>query len=181
MDWLSTWWRDVRHGLRALQRRPSYSLAAVATLGLGIGVCTATFSVLHGVVFRPLPYQDPARIVRVWETYPQWQDRPVLQESWDRIPLAWPDFVQWREGRRSFAQVAAYGATEMTTQFFRSSASIPSRKPLSHNCFRPRATLPNTAIFPTSCGSSTYNRTLLILKHTIFHMAAPRLTLTFRT
>ena len=88
---------------------------AVATLGLGVGVCTAVFSVLDGVVFRPLPYEGSDRIVRVWETYPEWRGRPILQDSWDRIALAWTDYDAWRTGQRTFETVAAYDAVEMVT------------------------------------------------------------------
>src|SRR5215510_1279323 len=51
--------KDVRHALRLMRRDPAFTLAALATLALGIGLNTAIFSVAYGVLWRPLPYPDP--------------------------------------------------------------------------------------------------------------------------
>ena len=67
MSTAETWRRDVHHAFRLLRRSPGFTAAAVVTLGLGIGVNTALFSVIKAVILRPLPYADPARIVAVWE------------------------------------------------------------------------------------------------------------------
>ena len=57
---------DVRHAIRALQATPGPALIAVATLALAVGASTMTFSVIDGILLKPLPYQDPERIVSVW-------------------------------------------------------------------------------------------------------------------
>jgi predicted permease len=57
--------RDLRHALRSLPRRPAFTLAAVVTLALGIGATTAIFSVVYSVLIKPLPYPDPAELVRI--------------------------------------------------------------------------------------------------------------------
>src|SRR5262245_44430972 len=62
--------QDIRFGVRVLGRSPAFAATAVLTLGLGIGASTAVFSVLDGVVLRPLPYADPDRLVMVWDTKP---------------------------------------------------------------------------------------------------------------
>ena len=61
---------DVRSALRAFRLSPSFTAAVVATLALGIGATTAIFSMVDAVLFRPLPYRAPERLVRVWEAKP---------------------------------------------------------------------------------------------------------------
>src|SRR5215471_11708394 len=60
---VETFAHDVRHALRLLGRDPAFTAAALATLALGIGLNTAIFSVAYGVLWRPLPYPDPDRLV----------------------------------------------------------------------------------------------------------------------
>ena len=58
--------RDIIYGLRIARRNPGFTTAAVLTLGLGIGVTTTTFTVADAIIFRPLPYAQPERLVKVW-------------------------------------------------------------------------------------------------------------------
>lgn len=67
---LETWVREARLAVRGLVRRPAYSLAAIGTLGLGIGGATAVFAVLNGVVLAPLPFAEPDRLVAVKHVAP---------------------------------------------------------------------------------------------------------------
>jgi hypothetical protein len=60
--------RDVRYGVRNLFRSPGFSVAAVLALGVGIGAVTEIFSILDGIVLRPLPFKDPSRLEMLWET-----------------------------------------------------------------------------------------------------------------
>src|SRR6187455_1648071 len=62
-DWLSA----LRYAFRTLRRQPTFALIAVLTLTLGIGANTALFSIIRAVVLNPLPYEDPEKIVVLWE------------------------------------------------------------------------------------------------------------------
>ena len=66
-NWLRTVLSDCRYALRQLGKNPGFTAVAVLTLALGIGVTTAIFSVVYGVLLRPLPYPDPNRIMAVFE------------------------------------------------------------------------------------------------------------------
>src|SRR4051812_22799349 len=59
--------QDLRFALRTLVRRRGFSIIAIATLALGVGITTAIFSVVNGILLRPLPYKDADRIISVWE------------------------------------------------------------------------------------------------------------------
>jgi putative ABC transport system permease protein len=97
---------DLRYALRALRRSPGFTFAVVFTLALGIGANSAVFSVVHSVLMRPLPYGDPARLVRLYGRYPEF----------GRTGTSLPDFQDWRAGARSFAQMAArYNAAFVLT------------------------------------------------------------------
>jgi len=66
--WLEDLSQDLRHAARAFRRTPGYTAAAVLALTLGVGANTAVFSVVHGILLAPLPYDDPDRLVRIWES-----------------------------------------------------------------------------------------------------------------
>jgi putative ABC transport system permease protein len=93
--------RDVEYGLRRLLQRPGFTLIAVLALGLGIGANTAIFSLLDGVVLRPLPYPEPDRIVRVWASSPE--------QGLEKTEVSVPKFRALRDSG-AFASVAAYHA-----------------------------------------------------------------------
>jgi predicted permease len=104
---LDRWIQDVRFGWRAAVRRPAPYLLALVTYALGIGTSVAMYSVVDGVLLRPLPYPDAARIVSVYPTIPAWRGHPSLNASWDRASFSQPEFFEWGAAQTSFVQAAA--------------------------------------------------------------------------
>ena len=92
--------QDVRYGLRMLAKNPAFTAVAVLTLALGIGANTAIFSVVNGVLIRPLPYPEPDRLVGVWNRYPKM--------GLERAALSGPDFVDRRDQSRVFEKLGVY-------------------------------------------------------------------------
>src|SRR5918997_2448529 len=91
--------QDIRFGLRTLLKRPGFTVVAVLTLALGIGANAAIFSVVNGVLLRPLPYRDADRIMAVWQR--------DAQGGAEREPASPANFLDFRERNRSFEQLAA--------------------------------------------------------------------------
>lgn len=92
--------QDLRFGLRMLRKNPGFSLVAILTLGLGIGANTAIFSVVNGVLLKPLPYQEPDRLAMLWKV----NAKQNLYEDGTSIP----SFLDWRAQSRTFADLAVF-------------------------------------------------------------------------
>src|SRR5262245_55053989 len=97
---LETLFHDLRFGERMLFKNPGFTLIAVVTLALGIGANTAIFSVVNAVVLRALPYAEPGRLVRFWETNPG--------RGWMDFQVSAPNFADWRKQQSVCEQLAAY-------------------------------------------------------------------------
>ncbi|MGB7926482.1 MAG: ABC transporter permease, partial [Pyrinomonadaceae bacterium] len=92
--------QDVRYGLRVLLKKPGFTLVAVLALALGIGANTAIFSVVNAVLLRPLPFNEPERLVMVWEhNRTRGRDMNVINPG---------NFLDWRDQNTVFEQIAAF-------------------------------------------------------------------------
>ena len=103
------WMTDVRYGFRALKRSPGFALGAVVVLALGIGANTAIFSLVNAVLLRPLPYDEPSRLVQVWHIPPA-KSFPGL--TWFSVSPA--NYLDWQRQSSSFEAMAAYGGRDLT-------------------------------------------------------------------
>ncbi|HEY9427460.1 MAG TPA: ABC transporter permease [Gemmatimonadaceae bacterium] len=126
--------RDFRFAFRTLSRAPFFTVIALLTLALGIGATTAIFTVVDGVLLRPLPYPEPQRIVRLWE----------VSAKGGHMNFSDPDFEDIQEQTRSFtslARVSPYGivsvvggsspvrarSAAVSKEFFRTMGVQPAR------------------------------------------------------
>ena len=92
-------WNDLRQICRTLRRSPTFTLAAVLTLALGIGANTAIFSVVESVLLRPLPYKDASRLVQLWNTYP-----PTVPQG----PFSAGDFRDFQQRSQTLSGMGAF-------------------------------------------------------------------------
>ena len=92
--------QDIKHALRSLRRKPSFTAVVVLTLAIGIGGTTAIFGAVNAVLLRPLPYPEPDQLVRIYKT--------LLRDP-ERIggSVSPPDYSDWRRDNTAFAEVAA--------------------------------------------------------------------------
>ena len=107
--------QDLRHTLRGLARSPGFAAAAIGTLALAIGANTAIFSVVRGVLLKPLPFASPERLVRVEE------------RGDDGLPsnTGYATFLDWKERARSFSAIAVIGQWRPTLA---SSSAFPAER-----------------------------------------------------
>jgi putative ABC transport system permease protein len=91
--------RDAKYALRGLRRDPLFTSAAILALALGIGVTTAIFSLVHGVLMRPLPYPESHELQRIWLNNPS--------QGIEKDYTSYPNFLAWRERSRAFENIVA--------------------------------------------------------------------------
>jgi putative ABC transport system permease protein len=101
--------QNLRYAVRTLRKAPGFTALVVLTLALGIGANTAIFSVVNALLLRPLPYQEPDRLVRLYETFP-------LASGEGQGSVSVPNFLDWREQTRTFDGLAAYSDGDVNLQ-----------------------------------------------------------------
>ena len=108
---------DIRLAFRRLLKSPGYTLLAVFTLALGIGACTAVFSVVNAVLLRPLPYPQPEQLVLLRESSPNFSAGAV----------SYPNFMDWRENQHGFTDLALFRRESMNFAVGGNSTIEPER------------------------------------------------------
>src|SRR6266700_1038552 len=101
---METFFLDVRYGARMFAKHRAFTMAAVITLALGIGANTAIFSVINGVLLKPLPYEKPGELVMLWED-PGGHGR--------RNPVAGGVFTDWKEHSSTLEDLSVVSGTYM--------------------------------------------------------------------
>ncbi len=94
--------QDTRYGARMLRKSPGLTGVAVLSLALGIGAISTIFSFVNGIMLRPLPYQEPERLVLLDET--------AFKQGVASMGISFPNFLDWREQNHSFEDIACYNA-----------------------------------------------------------------------
>jgi predicted permease len=91
--------QDLRYAIRSLRKSSGFTIMAILTLALGVGANTAVFSLVNAVLLRPLPYEQPGRLVLVWESAPFF--------GTDDSPVAPANYADWKVRSRSFEEIGA--------------------------------------------------------------------------
>jgi putative ABC transport system permease protein len=94
---------EIKVALRGLAKSPGFTIIAIATLALAIGANSAVFSLINALLVRPLPYQQPAKLVLIWERF--------SAQGLDRIPVSAPEFRDYETQLHSFEKIAAFDYT----------------------------------------------------------------------
>ena len=95
---------DIRYGLRTMRNNPGFTIVAVLTLALGIGVNSALFSVVNGVLLNPLHYDKPDELVAFY----------AKNTQFDKASISYPNFLDWQKDTRTFSSLAAYRSDDFT-------------------------------------------------------------------
>jgi predicted permease len=112
---MGTLGQNFRYAFRKLEKNPGFAFVAVLTLALGIGANSAMFSVVNGVLLRPLPYRDPQMLVLLSEHWPQFP----------RLSLSYLNYQDWRDQSHSFAAIGAVRNTVLTMTGFAEPERLP--------------------------------------------------------
>src|SRR6266702_2774042 len=109
--------KDFLYSFRSIRKTPGFAAVAILTLALGIGANTAIFSIMDAVLLRPLPYPQPERLVRIWQSEPKMSER--------RLGTAPPEFVAYRDRTRAFSSIAGYQAGSFDVTNYNQPEHVP--------------------------------------------------------
>jgi putative ABC transport system permease protein len=144
--WLRDFWQDVRYAWRVMSRTPSFAIAVVSVLALGIGANTTIFSIVNAVLLRPLPFEEPERLVEIFTVPPGGTPSDVSPGKfydWQRDARSFDGMALYRCCGLKFALTGASGArtvsaTAVTAGFF----EILRNRPALGRVFRPEEDIP---------------------------------------
>src|ERR1700676_5105050 len=103
---MSTLWNDLRYAARVLIKSPGFSVVVVLSLALGIGANTAIFSIVNAYLLRPMPVDDPGRLVAIYTTSPRWGS--------DVRGFSYPDLLDYRQHQTAFSELMGSGGLPLS-------------------------------------------------------------------
>ncbi len=126
---MGRWRDDLAQALRGLRHQPAICAAVVATVAVAVGATTSVFSVVNGVLLRPLDYPEPDRLVQVWQTIPAWNDHPTpqLRHFAHSLPLSVPTFQDWQEAPTGLESMGITSTTIRVLQGPERAEAVSSR------------------------------------------------------
>ncbi|MFI5312001.1 MAG: ADOP family duplicated permease [Gemmatimonadales bacterium] len=148
-EWFTELTTDIRYALRRVRHAPGFSLVAVLTIALGIGANSAIFTVVNGVVLKPLPFAHPEQLLIITSQFPRM--------GLDHFPVDAAEFIEFRERNQSFQEVGAYvggavnngaeGSPARVPAAFASASLFPALAvtPAAGRTFSQEETLPNAS------------------------------------
>lgn len=129
--------QNLRYAVRTLLKSPGFTLVAVLTLAIGIGANTAIFSVVNGVLLKPLPFAEPEELAMVWGTYP----------DFGRTSTSLPDFRDYREESTTFSRLSAFAFTSANLDIAQGTPLRVSRALTTADFFETLGVLPAAGRF----------------------------------
>ena len=118
--------RDVHFAVRTWRRRRTVAAIAIATIAIGIAAATSIYSVVDGVLLRPLALPRPGQLIAIWQTYPSWKANGILASMWDRIPLSQPEFRDLSRMQTSFAGVGIWTGGRVLLSLGNGAEQVPT-------------------------------------------------------
>jgi putative ABC transport system permease protein len=113
-------WFDLRYALRSLGKNPRFAMVSIFTLMLGIGACSAVFSVVYAVMLNPLPYRDSEQLCLLWKSVP----KKGIERDW----TSYLTFKDWKEQNQVFADMALYFRPEAAEVIMRNGDQIERKQ-----------------------------------------------------
>jgi putative ABC transport system permease protein len=152
--------QDIKHAIRSLRRKPSFTAVVVLTLAIGIGGTTAIFGAVNAVLLRPLPYPQPDRLMRVYKT---------ALKAPERIggAVSPPDFTDWRRDNVAFAELAAYDNDSMALTGNGAAEQIPMSE-VTGGFFTVMGTPPMVGRAITTADDPVGSRDVVVLSHALW-------------
>ena len=129
--WLEDLWQDFRYAARILRQRPGFTMAGAITLALGIGASTAIFSAINPILFEPLPYPHPGRIVMIWDTF-QGARSDVTFHTYRELAARSHDFESmavmyaWQPTMSGAARPERFDGQRVSAAYFRTLGVVPA-------------------------------------------------------